>query len=125
MIDPAAPDAKKFLAPERVKIPSTVRSVGAVSILTGAPEADIVTANPGLPAAGPLPASAHTTGLFVPGTTHHRTLEAGDRAGGAVTETKAQIAEQHGVSEHSIQRANPDLNHREPRPGEWVVIPVH
>ena len=125
MIDPAAPDAKKFLAPERVKIPTTVRSVGAVSILTGAPEADIVTANPGLPAAGPLPSSAHTTGLFVPGTTHHRTLEVGDRAGGEVTETKAQIAEQHGVSEHSIQRANPDLNHREPRPGEWVVIPVH
>ena len=79
----------------------------------------------GLPAAGPLPASAHTTGLFVPGTTHHRALEVGDRAGGAVTETKAQIAEQHGVSEHSIQRANSDLNHREPRPGEWVVIPVH
>ena len=81
MIDPAAPDAKKFLAPERVKIPTTVRSVGAVSILTGAPETDIVSANPGLPAAGPLPSSAHTTGLFVPGTTHHRTLEVGDRAG--------------------------------------------
>ena len=125
MIDPAAPDAKKFLAPERVKIPTTVRSVGAVSILTGAPETDIVSANPGLPAAGPLPSSAHTTGLLVPGTTHHRTLEVGDRAGNKVVETKAQIAEQHGVSEHSIQRANPDLNHREPTPGEWVVIPVH
>ncbi|HEY5980461.1 MAG TPA: peptidoglycan-binding domain-containing protein [Microlunatus sp.] len=125
MIDPAAPDAKRFLAPERVKIPTTVRSVGAVSILTGAPETDIVSANPGLPPAGPLPSSAHTTGLFVPGTTHHRTLEVGDRAGNKVVETKAQIAEQHGVSEHSIQRANPDLNHREPKPGEWVVIPVH
>jgi hypothetical protein len=125
MIDPAAPDAKKFLAPERVKIPTTVRSVGAVSILTGAPETDIVSANPGLPVAGPLPSSAHTTGLLVPGTTHHRTLEVGDRAGNKVVETKAQIAEQHGVSEHSIQRANPDLNHREPTPGEWVVIPVH
>ena len=125
MIDPAAPDAKKFLAPERVKIPTTVRSVGAVSILTGAPETDIVSANPGLSPAGSLPPSAHTTGLFVPGTTHHRTLEVGDRAGNKVVETKAQIAEQHGVSEHSIQRANPDLNHREPRPGEWVVIPVH
>jgi hypothetical protein len=99
--------------------------VGAVSILTGAPETDIVSANPGLPPTGPLPSSAHTTGLFVPGTTHHRTLEVGDRAGNKVVETKAQIAEQHGVSEHSIQRANPDLNHREPTPGEWVVIPVH
>jgi len=125
MIDPSAPDAKKFLAPEKVKIPTTVRSVGAVSILTGAPETDIVTANPGLPATGTLPASAHTTGLIVPGTTQHRTLEVSDRAGNTVVETKADIAVQHGVSEHSIQRANPDLNHREPRPGEWVLIPVH
>lgn len=125
MIDPSAPDAKKFLAPEKVKIPTTVRSVGAVSILTGAPEADIVSANAGLPATGALPASAHTTGLIVPGTTQHRALEVSDRAGNSVVETKADIAVQHGVSEHSIQRANPDLNHREPRPGEWVLIPVH
>lgn len=125
MIDTAAPDAKKFLAPERVTVPSTVRSVGAVSILTGAPDADIVSANPGLPASGTLPSSAHTTGLVVPGTTHHRTLQISDRAGNTAVETKAQIAEQHGVSEHSIQRANPALNHREPRPGEWVLIPVH
>jgi hypothetical protein len=83
-----------------------------------------VTANPGL-AAGPLPSSAHTTGLIVPGTTQHRTLEITDRAGNTVVETKADIAVQHGVSEHSVQRANPALNHREPRPGEWVVIPVH
>ena len=125
MIDPTAPDAQQFLAPERVKIPTTVRSVGAVSILTGAPEADIVSANPGLSGSGALPSSAHSTGLIVPGTTHHRTLEIVDRAGNTVVENKVQIAEQHGVSEHSIQRANPDLNHREPRPGEWVLIPVH
>lgn len=125
MIDPAAPDAKKFLAPERVTIPSTVRSVGAVSILTGAPEADILSANAGLSATDPLPASAHTAGLVVPGTTHHRTLEVRDRVGNVVVETKADIAVQRGVSEHSIQRANPQLNHREPRPGEWVLIPVH
>jgi peptidoglycan hydrolase-like protein with peptidoglycan-binding domain len=125
MIDPAAPDAKKFLAPERVKIPSTVRSVTAVSILTGAPEADILAANSGLPASGPLPASAHSTGLIVPGTTQHRTLEVTDRAGGRATETKADIGRQHGVAEHAIQRANPNLNHREPKSGEWVLIPVH
>ncbi|MDN5769389.1 MAG: peptidoglycan-binding protein [Microlunatus sp.] len=125
MIDPAGPDAAKFLAPERVKIPTTVRSVGAVSILTGAPEADVVSANPGLSAVGSLPSSAHAAGLVVPGTTQHRTLQISDRAGNTVVETKAQIAEQHGVSEHSLQRANPDLNHREPRPGEWVLIPVH
>ncbi len=68
---------------------------------------------------------AHTTGLFVPGTTHHRILEVGGRAVNKGVETKAQIAEQHGVSEHSIQRANPDLDRREPRPGAWVPTPVH
>ena len=83
-----------------------------------------MSANAGLSPAGSLPPSAHTTGLFVPGTTHHRTLEVGGRAGNKGVETKSQIAEQHGVSEPSVQRANPDLNRREPRPGEWVLIPV-
>ena len=125
MIDPSAPDAAQFLAPERVVIPSTVRSVTAVSILTGAPEDEIVAANPGLAATGPLPADAFSLGLKVPGTAQHRTLEVRDRAGGRATETKADIARQHGVAEHTIQRANPKLNHREPRAGEWVLIPVH
>jgi peptidoglycan hydrolase-like protein with peptidoglycan-binding domain len=125
MINPSAPDAGKFLASEKVKIPSTVLSVGAVSILTGGPEADILAANTGLTASGPLPASAHSTGLIVPGTTQHRTLEIRDRAGGRAVETIADIAAQHGVSEHSLQRANPNLNHREPKAGEWVLIPVH
>ena len=124
MIDPSAPDAGQFLAPERVVIPRTVRSVSAVSILTGAPEADILSANTGLAATGPLPETAHTTGLFVPGTTQHRTLQVRDRAGRRATETKADIARQHGLAEHTIQRANPSLNHREPRAGEWVLIPV-
>ena len=124
MIDTTAPDAAQFLAPERVVIPATVRSVTAVSILTGAPEADILSANSGLTATDPLPADAHTTGLIVPGTTQHRTLTVTDRAGGRATETKAQIARQHGVLEHTIQRANPKLNHREPKTGEWVLIPV-
>ena len=124
MIDPSAPDAAQFLAPERVVIPSTVRSVTAVSILSGAPEADILAANPGLAASGALPADAFTTGLIIPGTTQHRTLTVTDRAGGRKTETKADIGRQHGVAEHAIQRANPKLNHREPRGGEWVLIPV-
>lgn len=114
LIDPGAPDAAAFLAPERVKIPSTVRSVTATSILTGAPESDILAANSGLTATGPLPASAHSPGLIIPGTTHHRTIKVRDRAGASAVETKADIAVQHGVSEHAIQRANPDLNHREP-----------
>ena len=125
MIDPAAPDAAKFLAPTHVRIPNTVRTVGAVSILTGAPEKDILGANAGLSPTGELPAEAHTTGLVVPGTTQHRTIEARDRAGGRAVETKADIAKQHGVTEHAIQRANPALNHRQPTVGEWVIIPVH
>jgi peptidoglycan hydrolase-like protein with peptidoglycan-binding domain len=124
MIDPKAPDAAKFLAPEKVVIPDVIRSVSAVSILTGAPEADILKANPSLSASGPLPSDAHAAGLVVPGTTQHRVLQVTDRSGAAVTESREAIAKQHGLTEHALQRANPKLNHRQPTPGEWVLIPV-
>ena len=124
MIDPAAADAKQFLAPDGSSFPRRfVRCRGEHPHRRT--REDILGANPALSATDPLPADAHSTGLIVPGTTHHRTLEVRDRAGGQVTETKADIAIQHGIEEHTIQRANPNLNHREPKAGEWVLIPVH
>lgn len=125
MIDPAAPDAAQHLMPQTVTAHRTVSSVTGLSIVTGAPEDDIVAANSGLVRGGPLPAAAYTTGLTVPGTSHHRTLAVADRSGGVAVETKAKIAVQHGVSEPALERANPELYHREPREGEWVLIPVH
>src|SRR5690606_25456264 len=125
MIDPAAPDAAQHLMPQTVTAHRTVSSVTGLSIVTGAPEDDIVAANSGLVRGGPLPAAAYTTGLTVPGTSHHWTLAVADRSGGVAVETKAKIAVQHGVSEPALERANPELYHREPREGEWVLIPVH
>jgi hypothetical protein len=124
MIDPTAPDADQHLAPQTVRVPSMITSVTGLSILTGASEADIVAANPGLVPGGPLPASAYSDGLEVPGTTYHRAIAARSRTETAV-ETLEQIARQHGTTEHAVERANPALYHRQPREGEWVLIPVH
>ncbi|MBD8061133.1 peptidoglycan-binding domain-containing protein [Oceanitalea stevensii] len=125
MIDPSAPDAAVHLMPRTVTVHRSVTSVTGLSIVTGAPEDDIVAANSGLVRGGPLPAAAYTSGLVVPGTSHHRTLAVADRSGGVAVETKAKIAVQHGVSDAALERANHELYHREPREGEWVLIPVH
>lgn len=124
VIDPAAPDAAEHLGPDKVVVPGTISTVNGVSILTGAPAEVIVAANPGVTAGGPLPAAAHSEGIEVPGTSHHRVLAARSRTQRAV-ETKADIANQHGITVAALVRANPALNHREPREGEWVLIPVH
>jgi peptidoglycan hydrolase-like protein with peptidoglycan-binding domain len=112
------------VGPSAVVVPDNLTSVTAVSILTGAPEADIIDANPGLQPDAPLPATAHTDGLRVPGTSFHRVVASRDRSGRAV-ETKELIARQHGTTEEALVRANPRLNHRQPREGEWLLIPVH
>lgn len=124
VIDPNAPNADRHLGPERVVVPSTINSINGVSILTGASVADIAAANAGISVHGPLPTEAHTTGLVVPGTTHHRVLAARSRTQRAV-ETKQDIATQHGITVDALVRANPTLNHRQPREGEWLLIPVH
>lgn len=124
VIDPTDPAAARHLGPDKVVVPDTISTVNGVSILTGAPAAAIAGANPGLTLDGPLPASAHTDGIEVPGTTYHRVLTARSRTQRA-TETKADIADQHGITVAALVRANPALNHREPREGEWVLIPVH
>lgn len=124
VVDPTAADAVDHLGPERVVVPDVISTVNGVSIMTGAPVADILAANPALGADTPLPAAAHSDGIEVPGTVHHRTLAARSRSERAV-ETKADIAAQHGVTVDALVRANPALNHREPREGEWVLIPVH
>lgn len=124
VVDPDSPQAERVLGPDKVVVPSTVTTVNGVSVLTGASVDDIVAANAGLQPNAPLPASAHTEGIEVPGTSHHRVLSARSRTERA-TETKEQIAVQHGITVASLVRANPSLNHREPREGEWILIPVH
>lgn len=124
VIDPTDVVEAAHLMPERVVVPDEITTVNGVSILTGAETADIVGANPGLDPAVALPPESHTTGLVVPGTRHHRVLTVRGR-GQRTTETKAQIAAQHGVTLDALVRANPSLNHREPREGQWILIPKH
>ena len=124
MVDPSAPDAAQEVGPGTVDIPDNITSVTGVSIMTGAGEAEIIAANTSLVAGAPLPASAHTDGLTVPGTSFHRVVASSDRRGRAA-ETKELIARQHGITEAVMVRANPHLNHREPREGEWLLIRVH
>ena len=124
MVDPSGPNAAQEVGPGSVDIPDNITSVAGVSIMTGASEADIVAANSDLTAGSTLPASAHSDGLTIPGTSFHRVVAASDRRGRA-SETKELIARQHGITEAALVRANPHLNHRQPREGEWVLIPVH
>ncbi|MGH9133381.1 MAG: peptidoglycan-binding domain-containing protein, partial [Ilumatobacteraceae bacterium] len=94
MVDPSGPDAAQEVGPGAVDIPDNITSVNGVSIMTGASESEIVAANVGLTADAPLPASAHTDGLTVPGTSFHRVVASSDRRG-STAETKELIARQH------------------------------
>jgi peptidoglycan hydrolase-like protein with peptidoglycan-binding domain len=123
-VDPSGPNAAEEVGPGAVVIPDNITSVTGVSIMTGASEADIVAANPDVIPDIALPDMAFTEGLRIPGTSFHRVVVSSDRTGRAV-ETKELIARQHGITEAALVRANPDLNHRQPREGEWVLIPVH
>ncbi len=124
VIDPTSPDASRHRGPEQVVVPETISTVNGVSILTGASVTDITSANAAISPDGPLPPEAHTAGLNVPGTKHHRVLAARSRTQRA-TEAKQDIATQHGITVAALVRANPNLNHREPREAEWLLIPVH
>jgi peptidoglycan hydrolase-like protein with peptidoglycan-binding domain len=123
-VDPTGPNAAAEVGPGAVVVPDEITTITGLSIMTGASATEILGANSGLVAAGPLPASAHREGLHVPGTSFHRVVASRDRRGSAV-ETKEIIAEQHGITVTALVRANPSLNHREPREGEWLLIPVH
>jgi len=119
-------EAKVGEHPDLVVIPSVIGSVGAVSILTGAAESAIVAANPGLAPSGPLPPTAHSIGLHVPGTSKHRVLKVSDRTASR-TERSAEVAQQHGITLEALERANPGLHGRPKglKEGEHLLVPVH
>lgn len=97
----------------------TIRGLSALSVMTGASESDILAANPGLTADGPLPAEVH-----VPGVSYHVVVAATDFRGGRA-ESRREISLQHGVSEAALDTANPGLNWSFLRPGRRVLVPVH
>jgi hypothetical protein len=108
-----------------VTVPSWVQSVFALSVMTAAPEADILAANPGLAATGPLPRQVH-----VPGCRQHTVVAATERSatGGVAdrqVESRAEIAAQNGVTEPDLNRANPNRNWLALRVGDQILIPRH
>ncbi|HEU5111133.1 MAG TPA: LysM domain-containing protein, partial [Micromonosporaceae bacterium] len=108
-----------------VTVPSWVQSVFALSVMTAAPEADILAANPGLASAGPLPRQVH-----VPGCRQHTVVAATERTavGGVAdrqVESRAEIAAQNGVTEADLNRANPNRDWLALRAGDQILIPRH
>lgn len=112
-------------ADQTVEVPSVIRSVTGLAVLTGQADGVIQAANPTVPPGGPLPAR-----MVVPGVRHHLVVEAVERQAGTgrvrarKAESIEQIATQNGVSPGDISRANPQLNHRDPKAGERLLIPV-
>ena len=103
-------------------VPRGVTTLAQLSTASGVPEADIRTANPTERFAGALPAR-----LGLPGCRDHRVVGVFDRAARAdVIETRAQIAEQNGVSEADLVRANPGVaDWARLSDGDRVLIPRH
>jgi hypothetical protein len=103
-------------------VPRGVTNLAQLSTASGVPEADIRTANATERFAGALPGR-----LGLPGCRDHRIVGVLDRAARAnVVETRAQIAEQNGVSEADLVRANPGVaDWSRLSDGDHVLIPRH
>jgi hypothetical protein len=105
-------------AADEVAIPNTIADIAALAAASGVAEAVIRASNPGIGV--PLPARAR-----LPGCREHVVVEAQDAAGAAVRETKAQIAQQNGVFEADLDRANPGRNWAGLAAGDKILIPRH
>jgi peptidoglycan hydrolase-like protein with peptidoglycan-binding domain len=116
-----APDG----ADDLVTVPPVVRSAAALAIMCGTYHAEVLAANPGLTAEGPLPPTVR-----VPGCRYHVVVAATEEtATGAIrarrAEGRAEIAAQNGVTEDALDRANPGLHWHRLRAGDRVLIPRH
>ncbi len=118
-VTPAAPGSANLIS-----VPAGITTLAALATATGATEAEIRAANPGLTPAAPLPAS-----LNLPGCREHLVVEATNQRGTKVfarqMETKAQIATQNGVTGADLDRANPSVNWTTLTAGQHILIPWH
>jgi Domain of unknown function (DUF4157) len=124
-IDPAtrrfatAPPAT--VDPTMVNVPAGITTLDDLASRSRVPKSEILKANTGLAAAGPLPPK-----LKLPGVREHRvvtTFLAGGVAGPA--ETADQIAKQNGVSVEALKRANPSATWATLAGGQLILIPRH
>jgi peptidoglycan hydrolase-like protein with peptidoglycan-binding domain len=105
---------------ELVAVPEGIRSIGALAVLTGSSEETIRQANGNLPQGAPLPHGM----VRVPGVRHHVVVEARDGRE-RQTEGRAEIADQHGVTEAALERANPGVRWASLTAGQRILVPVH
>jgi hypothetical protein len=108
-----------------VRVPPGVSSVFALSVMTGAPEADIRAANLDKKLS-PLPSRVH-----VPGCRYHRVVGSTDRdvdtnrLRGQKVEGLREISVQNGVTQEALKRANPGVRMDQLKVGDEVLVPVH
>jgi hypothetical protein len=110
---------------ELVTVPAGVTTPFALGVITGSSAAEIIAANPGLTAKGPLP-----TPTRVPGVRYHTVVSAKEfRPTGGVmaesVETADLIAEQNGVTKDELLRANPGIDFKKIAAGDRILIPKH
>jgi LysM domain len=110
---------------DQVHVPNGIADRAALAVAANVPEPDIAHANPG------LTGSAVHFGMAVtlPGCREHVIVQAEPTddapAGPSVIETPAQIADQHGVAEADVRRANPAVDWARLTPGDRILIPRH
>jgi hypothetical protein len=114
-LTPAGTPAAPVASSAQVTIPPAITTVAALARAANISAGDILGANPGVTAAGPLPRQ-----LSLPGAREHRVVVAG-----ATPETRAQIAAQNGVEESDLDRANPGIVWTSLTSGQSILIPKH
>jgi hypothetical protein len=102
-------------ASDLITVPAGITTVAALATAADVAASVITSANPGVPAAGPL-----TLQMHVPGAREHRVVVAG-----GVAETRDQITNQNGVTPAQLNRANPGLNWATLTVGQAILIPRH
>lgn len=106
--------------PSLVNVPAGIPNLDDLAPRSGVPKSEILSANVGLAAAGPLPPR-----LRLPGAREHMVASTLVPLGPGPTETAEQIAAQNGVSVEALKRANPSVTWAALTSGQRVLIPRH
>ena len=106
--------------PSQVRVPAGIASVPDLARRSGVPQQEILRANLGLAAGGPLPPA-----LILPGCREHSVAGTFVGAAPGPRETIAQIAAQNGVPEAAMRRANPAVNWSTLALGQKILVPRH
>lgn len=105
--------------PTLVNVPAGIANLDDLATRSGVPKNEILKANSGLAAAGPLPAK-----LKLPGAREHKVVATFEPAGVlGPSETADQIAAQNGVSVATLKNANPAAPWAALVEGQMILIP--